>query len=299
MFAHSVVNQMTKYVAKARQASEPGQYDEYLDKLSCVIPQIVASMKYHLGRFEMTIGDKVDALLKTHMDKTGELPRVFKTLHEFIVAPYPLIWVDWISQSGEKFGAIVEHRTNNKSSEMSILNIISFISINDAWFFNPAQCRVLLTKNGVNNQVMVYPYKSARLSETENIELEKVFEKGLRNAAEIIYMLFLFLNCKNVITVDKPASRLMHQVTKKGKQAPFTYKTLVVTDTRKQNINKHPSSGVSKGIRSLHDVQSHVARYYPERPLFGIPGNHGLFVISAHKRGNPVVGTVYKDYIVE
>lgn len=293
MFAHNVINQMNKYIQAVNRSKRPG-YDAYVDKIAVAVALIKNSIKYHLGEFETTIGDKVMTLLKT---QTRPI-EVFKTLHEFIVTPYPVIWVDWINRFGEKSGTVIEHRTTNDSN-ISILNIIGFIAIENEWIFNPTQCRVILSKDGTENQMLFFPFINNNLSEPENDAVLKVYEEHLQNISKIAYMLLLFLNCKNVVTVDKPASRLMQRITKKGKQAPFTYRTIYINDTRKQYTNKRQYDGIVKGIRPLHTVPAHIARYYPERPLFGIPGNYGLFMISEHERGNPDVGTVYKNYSIK
>jgi hypothetical protein len=111
---------------------------------------------------------------------------------------------------------------------------------------------------------------------------------------KIIAAVLVLLSCKNITTetVSAPV-KLNNKRKKKGKLPIYSYKTLIIKPTTKQqqSIPKHLWNN------RIHLARGHFKTYTKEKPLFG--SITGRFWWQPHVRGQNRDGVVMKDYKVE
>lgn len=127
--------------------------------------------------------------------------------------------------------------------------------------------------------------------------LDKVnFPHTWQGPTHVLGLGLSFLNCKNIVLVDKEWESAKSNNPKAPKPPTITFKTLSIEPMRKVLRTEGQSETV--GIkRALHICRGHFAHYTEERPLFG--RLTGDFWIPNHVRGSKERGEVIKDYVVK
>jgi hypothetical protein len=111
----------------------------------------------------------------------------------------------------------------------------------------------------------------------------------------------LLLNVKNTTTVLVEPPVKVNKKRLKKKQPPIYRYHVLGVSTQRRVVKRSMSyaEAHSQNILPLHTVRGHLATYTKDKPLFGRPGLHGKFWISAHVRGKRSNGTVLKDYAMQ
>lgn len=120
------------------------------------------------------------------------------------------------------------------------------------------------------------------------------FMSATCSAITLFYQTLKVLSCKNIETIDNPPpDKLNKKRIKSGKQPIFTYKTLVIKPTGKQqaSIPRHLWEN------RIHLCRGHFKTYTEDAPLFG--KFTGRYWWQPSVRGRNKDGVVMKDYKVE
>ena len=105
--------------------------------------------------------------------------------------------------------------------------------------------------------------------------------------------LMTFLNCRNIVLVDKPQRpSIARHYEKRHKIPQVVYKELEVTPISYRHNYK--ATSVPANSIPLHLCRGHIKTYTEEKPLFG--RITGQFYWHPHMRGNKDNGEVVKDY---
>jgi len=107
------------------------------------------------------------------------------------------------------------------------------------------------------------------------------------------------LHMKNIVTeVHNPPERLSRRHQKRTGQPLIRCKTLVIKPGREVQ-RRQEGEHASERQCALHLCRGNWAKYTKEKPLFGPGGYVGEVWRPPHAVGDPAVGIVVKDYLVE
>ena len=124
--------------------------------------------------------------------------------------------------------------------------------------------------------------------------IKSVLEGDSQRDIASLYTFLMLLSCRNIETIDNPPpEKLNKKRIKSGKQPIFTYKTLVIKPTGKQqkSVPKHLWDN------RIHLCRGHFKTYTEDAPLFG--KYTGRYWWQPSVRGNKNKGVVMKDYKLE
>lgn len=219
-------------------------------------------------------------------DLTGHVENLLKTKDtvDFEGANPPFDSVLVMVRLNGKKRAIIVKNTNNTISFFTIVTSES----SDAWV--PSTFAVRCVDGGK------FEYVGDSRLNADGEDAEEA--KGYCQAnALLALMVFKILNCKNVY-LDKvdPPEALNRKRVKKGKLPLFRYHVLKVTPGIINKTTNHTATDKAFDSQPVHLCRGHFKHYAEDKPLFGIPGNHGRFWFQPHARGNKQNGIVAKDY---
>ncbi len=284
MFAHELINTIKKYFMNNNEPIN----QEYRDMLVYRMSLVEKAVKYHMGVYTKDIMKHMFSLIDGVLNKSNKHIQAFITLQKYIRLPYPTMWIDFYTDETRslKKGILLNLKDG-------VLSIHGAQCPNTGWTFNPYHGTVIMNDEIVKESLNIDKNNSNYPYDVDNV----LFEHAV-NSVHSAYLILLYLNCKNITTIDNRPSHLLTRITNKNKRPPFTYKTLVITNVVKKYKNKKLNNNVTETTRAFHTVAGHFRYYTEENPLFGIKGRHGLFFIPDHERGNVENGVVVKDYLV-
>lgn len=293
MFAHQVIEDLKKWDC----------YDGHDNGARRAIELISNAIKFNFGK----VNDIVEVTgVKKH--KNPEL--FFGDFGYDIKLPYDLCWFDMISKSnGIKCGALLENMPNGFIGQMEYKNnvirefnrpegFMVYVFVTDksgkwdisVWSYYVSPNHKQITHYGDG----YYAFETMILftGEDENVKKHNVMPSY--QTLSMVNLCLMLLNCKNIGAETIPAPvKLNNKRKKKGKFPIYSYKTLVIKPTTKQqkSIPKHLWNN------RIHLARGHFKTYTDENPLFG--KITGRFWWQPHVRGRNHEGIVVKDYKLE
>jgi len=286
MFAHEVINHAMKAIKTSLDSVPEGT--PYSDMLSSFVVSLKSAVKYHIGVYETNVFKTTTIVMDNYSSKTGEPIYAFNTLYEYVKLPYNNMWVDFYvtEDKTKKMGVLL----NKNGSTLTIRGAV--LNNKQTWIVSPFSHNIYMDdvtrSSSVELDTHDFPYPE---------DIHTHLETNAIAMMEAAYFVLLFLNCKNIQTVDNKPSRVLSMITNKKKCPQFIYKTLVVTNVVKRNKHNNQRNNIYKGVMPFHSVAGHLAYYTEDKPMFGIKGNHGLFFITPHTRGLVENGTIEKEYV--
>lgn len=160
--------------------------------------------------------------------------------------------------------------------------------------FNNIKEKINYIKNQDLKNINMIPLPNADPPAIQSAD--DILQHHIENGDELkaLNAVLMFLNCRNIETIDNPPpEKLNKKRKKKGKQPLFTYKTLVIKPTGKQqqSVPRHLWEN------RIHLCRGHFKTYTAEAPLFG--KYTGRYWWQPSVRGRSKDGVVMKDYQVE
>jgi len=218
--------------------------------------------------------------------------------------PYQKIWIDY-SASGSnvvdngdikstKRGAYLKALQDDKHILAMFFTYVDTIS---TWLISPISLLIRQSPEIRNDDISGSPnviYYNNYLPPDIANQKGKLIVKEFQDDIGIINFTLLFLNTKNIDTIDhEPPPKLNKSRKKKGKCPIFTYKTLVIKPTSKKQQEQE-----AQGLwnNRIHLCRGHFKEYTPEKPLFG--KFTGRYWWQPSVRGRNTDGVVMKDYEV-
>jgi len=296
MFAHQVIAWLSKKVCI------------YNIGIEVILGAIKSSTKYHFGEInknvESVVQPLVNAYNKKHPDKKF---RAYNAYSELVVLPYPLVWFDWSVRAADNHDVLIKHGVLLVQSDKEI-SIYSFYNDStmekEEWMFIPLIVTTEFGSGSIRGSDVPIKEEIKPLIPNYNEELNKEnIEESERSVDDIMfkaYLCLLFLNCRNIKVCKRhPDKALQKSRIKKGKLPMFTYHILEIEEMRRRTVvvgNRTVSP--TKGVLRDHPMPAKISYYPKESPLFGNPKNVGFFAFKAHRRGNPLLGRIERDYSV-
>lgn len=296
MFAHQVVSWINKKVCI---------YNFHLDVIA---EAIRSSVKYHFGEIDKNVESIVQPLINEYNRKhCSESFRAFNAYSEMVTMPYPLIWFDWSIRAHNDTTVLIKHGVllTKVDDEISIFSFYNDSTMRkEEWAFVPLVVTTELGSGSIRGADV--PIKEEMKSYIPNYtnELEKenakISEELVQDIMFKAYLCLLFLNCRNVKIYKRyPDVALQKSREKRGKLPMFTYHILEIQEMRKRTVIVGDRVvSPAKGVLRDHPMPAKISHYTKEKPLFGNPKNVGFFAFKAHRRGNPLLGTIKRDHSV-
>jgi hypothetical protein len=137
-----------------------------------------------------------------------------------------------------------------------------------------------------------------RLSLREEFE-DSNLGQGCFNGMTVALLSFCFMHMRNVTTTTAElAPKLAKRYQERHGVQPAKMNVIVI-DPAKEVLKKEGRINEVGLNQALHLVRRHYATYTPEKPLFGIPGNHGRFLRRQHTKGSAEFGVNLPSYIIK
>ena len=256
------------------------------------------SVKFHVGDW---VGFQETMPSSTVVDMLLERPSQIRM-------PYKKTYIDGELSNGDfsgKFAHIVEEL------DEGLFLIYTFFYKQKVWFQTPTSFLISTEGKTFSEFDLSEIYenhddeKFGELSIAELIldnhappemikNAEKTTTTTMRDMCKFICIFCSLLSCKNIETADNPPpERLNKKRIKSGKQPLFTYKTLVIKPTGKQQ----QSTPRHLWENRIHLCRGHFKTYTEDAPLFG--RFTGRYWWQPSVRGRNKDGVVMKDYKVE
>lgn len=103
-------------------------------------------------------------------------------------------------------------------------------------------------------------------------------------------------NEETVVNKTSPNRQQLRKLERKcGLKSSEHY--VITIGKKNQKSSTYSSNGNPQNNKRCHMVRGHFRFYSPERPLFGRVS--GWIWVPEHERGNPQLGTITKDYLIE
>jgi len=293
MYAHQVVEdleELAKVVSK-----------ELSGTIFALSQKIRSSQKFYIGEAkEIASATKVDDLTDYFLHSDHE-----------IRLPYPYTYCEF-SEGGPRRVAFLleEHSPDLFTIFFFETKKLIHDSINIKWipsFFcidvsvgvdiqkNPNATPILNANEFPDETEKVFGFIPIRgVNEARVWEIIKENQTRAWNVVYCTCFLLNILDCRNIETIDNPPpEKLNKKRIKSGKQPIFTYKTLAIKPTGKQqqSIPKHLWEN------RIHLCRGHFKTYTEDAPLFG--RYTGRYWWQPSVRGRNKEGVVMKDYKVE
>lgn len=274
MWKHSIIADLT------RQLSSKCSIEGYLDGVSALLPQIERAHNIHIGEdlsYEMLITKLESDDRAVFYETDGNIKR-FPFTHN--------LFTFTINKTIEHPFKIAVYVFSHPKNEYSAASMLAFINRKE-WFLFPAT--YICESAGYKFRGYYSPDALGR--EWNNDVICSFTHERLCVVDAAMHI----LDCRNVcLEVSEPPEKLNRSRIKKGKPPVCRHHVLkVAPGAVKKNVNH---VGVALGSAPVHLCRGHFKHYDEDRPLFGIPGNHGRFWVQPHVRGNIKNGVVTKDY---
>ena len=299
MFAHQVIEDF--------QNLKPESDKMYIKSVMLVKNMIPQTQKFHMGEYG-----------KLHQFFPNlELKQLFlnEEVSHNIRLPYKNCWFDSLHKfvktdknsenyNVSKRGMLV----TELQSDLIIVQICNFIDIPELgkprWILG-FQSYLIKIGSVIDKNLLFYNGPETNIIPSATSEMYykqaqkdiNIVNKTATDDSEDLWLLnmfLLFLSCKNIGTETVPAPvKLNNKRKKKGKLPIFSYKTLVIKPTKKQqqSIPKHLWNN------RIHLSRGHWKTYTAEKPLLG--KHVGRYWWQDHVRGQNHDGVVIKDYEVK
>jgi hypothetical protein len=281
MFAHEVINQINKYLCFTTQINH-----EFRNELKIIVQLLYGAAKYHMGTYLDVFNNSMLPRRMEYKNRTGRdmIPFSVPELTAYAKLPYPTTWIDFFT--GASGGNVKYRRGILLNIQFDVLYIHSFSTLNNNWAVNPCVGMILLSEEDVMKKIIIKqtpcfgrPDELKTLYDEMNVEMNDMITTA--------YHFLLYLNDRNVQTVDNHPSRLLERIINKNKCPKFVYKTLVITNAIVKYENKKQGTYVVKGVMPEHEVAGHPRRLRSGK----------IATVKAHKRGRIENGKVVKEYV--